>query len=352
MANCVACSSASVCPGATSRADGVAAQRGRARARTRRSSACSGGCGPAPGAPAPVGSRRRAVRAGASGDAHAVQADLGVREPAGALVAHHRQPADVLDARRVGRTGSASRRARARLPSGSVTAMTIIQSAPSKPVVNHLWPSITKAVAVGGRQPGGRGHDGRVGAGVLGLGHGEARPGTSPSSSGLRESARFCASVAKASSSSALPMSGACPLVAQWPSGLQPNASRDAPVVGQRQARRRRGRCCSARFHSPARFARARAVAHRAPPARRSRGSAAPSSGTHRRRRSRGRGRGGRSRCDVERGTCERQAYESGRWRRRTFNLQRGASHHQPTNCPPSMRKRAPVTNDDASLAR
>ncbi len=109
-------------------------------------------------------------------------------------------------------------------PSGSVTAITMVQADPSKPVVNHLWPSRRQPVGVSvavvesvvGLEPACSGS-------VI-----AKQERTDPSRSGSRK-VRFWSSVAKARSSSALPMSGACPFVAQWPSGLQPSASDTRP---------------------------------------------------------------------------------------------------------------------------
>ena len=125
--------------------------------------------------------------------------------------------------------------------------MTTIQSAPSKPVVNHLWPSMTHW-----RSPSSRRAvvDMTVGlepacSGSVMAKHDRA----APSRTGCKNRARW-SSLACASSSSMLPMSGAWPFVAQWPSGLRPSASETRPNSGSGSPAPPWS-LCSARFHNP-----------------------------------------------------------------------------------------------------
>ena len=137
-----------------------------------------------------------------------------------------------------------------RPPSGSVTAMTTAQAAPSNPVVNHLCPSITTS------EPSNRavvlmtvGLEPACSGSVI-----AKHDRTSPSSNGSRNS-RFWSLEACPKSSSMLPMSGACPFVAMCPSGLRPSASETRPKAGSESP----APPCSApsaRFHSPSALAR------------------------------------------------------------------------------------------------
>ena len=139
--------------------------------------------------------------------------------------------------------------------SGSVTTMAMAQAAPSNPVVNHLCPSRTHSPSSSRAVE------------LMTVGFEPACSGsviakhdrTSPARSGSRNSA-FWAAVACPSRSSMLPMSGACPFVAMWPSGLHPSASDTRPNAGS-DSPAPPSSAASARFHRPEARASARASA-------------------------------------------------------------------------------------------
>ena len=104
--------------------------------------------------------------------------------------------------------------------SGSVTAITIPNAAPSAPVENHLSPSITHSspsrTAVVHSPVG---SDPATSRSVI-----EKNDRASPATSG-RSQRSFCSSVAKRCRISPLPASGAWQLKTRWPQRLRPISS-------------------------------------------------------------------------------------------------------------------------------
>ena len=104
--------------------------------------------------------------------------------------------------------------------SGSVTAITIPNAAPSAPDENHLWPSMThsspsrtaRVRRVVGSEPGTSGS-------VM-----EKNERTSPATSGFRKRS-FCSSVPKCQRISPFPASGAWQPSTSWPQTERPISS-------------------------------------------------------------------------------------------------------------------------------
>ena len=108
--------------------------------------------------------------------------------------------------------------------SGSVTAITIANAAPSADDVNHFWPLITKSSpSRTARVASSVGFDPAVSGSVI-----EKQLRISPSTSGRSQRA-CCSGVPWRWRISTLPASGACVPNARWPSGERPSASENRP---------------------------------------------------------------------------------------------------------------------------
>ncbi len=104
--------------------------------------------------------------------------------------------------------------------SGSVTAMTIPNAAPSAPDENHLWPSMTHSSPsrmARVRSP--VGSDPDTSGSVI-----EKNDRTSPATSGFRKRS-FCTSVPKCQRISPFPASGAWQPKTSWPQSERPISS-------------------------------------------------------------------------------------------------------------------------------